>query len=388
MQLTRTQLKNLRNYRYSGIDQSLMSRYVLKPYWWNQLLKVIPLNMAPNLITLTGLGFVLINVATLVLYKYVWGVEIPRWVYYTWAVGLFLYQSFDAIDGSQARRTGTSSPLGQLFDHGVDAINTSLEALLFLHCMKSSLNLCVVAQFGCLFYFYASTWEEFHTGTLYLSYVSGPVEGILIVVAIFTVTGAKGVEFWTRQHAMPDFFGNLVLIYKPTFSYGDCLVAFLGTGLVLNVVASIANALATVKGCCCRAFKILLGLLPYLVQWMAVGLLFIKYRSFFDQHFLIIYILNAFIFAYTVGLVILAHVTEARFPYWNVLMLPFVVLAADSLTFNIFTPYMTEYLFAYLGFSIGVYGNFVAHVIAMITEEFNIRCLTMGPKYPEVKKDE
>lgn len=32
-------------------------------------------------------------------------------------IGLFIYQSFDAIDGKQARRTGTSGPLGELFDH-------------------------------------------------------------------------------------------------------------------------------------------------------------------------------------------------------------------------------------------------------------------------------
>jgi ethanolaminephosphotransferase len=33
-------------------------------------------------------------------------------------LGFFIYQSFDAIDGKQARRTGTSGPLGELFDHG------------------------------------------------------------------------------------------------------------------------------------------------------------------------------------------------------------------------------------------------------------------------------
>ncbi len=34
------------------------------------------------------------------------------------ALGLFFYQTMDVIDGKQARRTGTSSPLGELFDHG------------------------------------------------------------------------------------------------------------------------------------------------------------------------------------------------------------------------------------------------------------------------------
>lgn len=26
----------------------------------------------------------------------------PRWVYASWAIGLFLYQTFDAVDGTQA----------------------------------------------------------------------------------------------------------------------------------------------------------------------------------------------------------------------------------------------------------------------------------------------
>jgi len=38
-----------------------------------------------------------------------------------------VYQSLDAIDGKQARRTGTSNPLGELFDHGCDSISTGQE---------------------------------------------------------------------------------------------------------------------------------------------------------------------------------------------------------------------------------------------------------------------
>ena len=36
----------------------------------------------------------------------------------------YYLQSLDAIDGKQARRTGTSSPLGELFDHGCDSLST------------------------------------------------------------------------------------------------------------------------------------------------------------------------------------------------------------------------------------------------------------------------
>jgi len=32
--------------------------------------------------------------------------------------GMVFMQTFDAVDGKQARRTNSSSPLGELFDHG------------------------------------------------------------------------------------------------------------------------------------------------------------------------------------------------------------------------------------------------------------------------------
>jgi ethanolaminephosphotransferase len=36
----------------------------------------------------------------------------------------------DEMDGKQARRTGNSSPLGMLFDHGVDAFTVGFETIM------------------------------------------------------------------------------------------------------------------------------------------------------------------------------------------------------------------------------------------------------------------
>ena len=49
--------------------------------------------------------------------------QVPSWSLHLNGLGLFVYQTLDAVDGKQARRTGTSSPLGELFDHGCDAIS-------------------------------------------------------------------------------------------------------------------------------------------------------------------------------------------------------------------------------------------------------------------------
>jgi phosphatidylglycerophosphate synthase len=48
----------------------------------------------------------------------------PRWAALMCAAGIFIYQTLDAIDGKQARRTNSSSPLGELFDHGCDSLST------------------------------------------------------------------------------------------------------------------------------------------------------------------------------------------------------------------------------------------------------------------------
>jgi phosphatidylglycerophosphate synthase len=50
--------------------------------------------------------------------------QAPAWVNYYAAAAIFIYQTLDALDGKQARRTGTGSCLGELFDHGCDAFTT------------------------------------------------------------------------------------------------------------------------------------------------------------------------------------------------------------------------------------------------------------------------
>ncbi|PUU76825.1 hypothetical protein B9Z19DRAFT_1129130 [Tuber borchii] len=64
-------------------------------------------------------------------------------------VGLFLYQAFNACDGKQARRTRQSEPLGELFDHGVDAMNTTREVVMFAGTMNLGHSwLAVLALFA------------------------------------------------------------------------------------------------------------------------------------------------------------------------------------------------------------------------------------------------
>ena len=69
-------------------------------------------SVAPNMITLLGLVGNGVGLLIMLSMDTTFSQELPVWVYLFGAFALFMYQTLDAIDGKQARRTGTSGPLG------------------------------------------------------------------------------------------------------------------------------------------------------------------------------------------------------------------------------------------------------------------------------------
>jgi ethanolaminephosphotransferase len=141
----------------------------------------------------------------------------PAWMYYSFAIGLWLYSTFDNVDGRQARRTGTSSPLGELFDHGCDALNCSFAAIIQMSGLglghsQTAVIIFVIATAG----FYLSTIEEYHTGTLYLGYVNVPTEGVCILCILYIISGIYSPMIWKTQlstyfNTLPAFMQDMTL---------------------------------------------------------------------------------------------------------------------------------------------------------------------------------
>ena len=142
----------------------------------------MPRWIAPNLITFTGFLFTILNAYMISHYDrdfkassddYPEDPPIPRWVWLLCAFSHFMAHTLDGIDGKQARRTGSSGPLGELFDHGVD----SWTAMLVPFCIYSIFGrsdysfgpMRVLFIFWTVFLtFYLSHWEKYNTGVLYL----------------------------------------------------------------------------------------------------------------------------------------------------------------------------------------------------------------------------
>ena len=87
----------------------------------------LPMWLAPNLITLLGFAINMTpHVLIIALYDNEMEGPIDRWVAVMIGICYFVYSTLDNCDGKQARRTGSGSPMGMLFDHGLDATTAVL----------------------------------------------------------------------------------------------------------------------------------------------------------------------------------------------------------------------------------------------------------------------
>ncbi|SCU85521.1 LADA_0D08020g1_1 [Lachancea dasiensis] len=381
-----SKLENLKAYKYQSEDRSLVTKYVLKPFWV-QFVKLFPLWMAPNMVTLSGLGFIIVNVLTVLYYDPMLSVESPRWTYFTYALGLFLYQTFDACDGQHARRTGQSGPLGELFDHCIDSLNTTLSMMVFCSAVGSGMKfMTILSQFALLCNFYLSTWEEYHTHTLFLSEFSGPVEGILMIVIAFILTGIFGPQaLWHKLLWEYSFGGSLFRIESLHVVYAFCSV-----GLVFNILSSRRNVVEHYKSTSRSSSEAkshidtaTRGLLPFFSYFASVFVLATVDPQIISLPFILSVGLTI---AFTVGRIIVSHLTLQTFPMINppmlipVLQFFIKILLVRVLNYDraIVLPALNWFGF---GLTLGIHGMFVTEVIYEFTSFLDIYALSI--KHPK-----
>lgn len=213
-----------KNYSYKSINNSLADKYVLR-HWWPIALKAVPARAPANLVSMVGnLGSYL---AFIILSGLVFGPaavvgrEKP-WIFGVVAFGLFFYQTLDALDGIQARRTGASGPLGEFVDHWFDSFNVFLVPLGFMLAFPVFPWQFMVP---CLVVFTATNWIMMrslnNTNTLFFDSFSSE-EGQIIGQLFYLSVWALGYDFW----AAPGPLGfPLIWIVFPIFPLGLLITA-------------------------------------------------------------------------------------------------------------------------------------------------------------------
>ncbi|KAI8145375.1 hypothetical protein BJV82DRAFT_603453 [Fennellomyces sp. T-0311] len=393
--LPKEQLANLKLYKYSAVDKSFTSRLILKHYW-NWAITLFPMWIAPNLITLIGLSFMVISVGLTVIFAPEMDAEGgPRWLYYGYGASLWLYSTFDNVDGKQARRTGTSSPLGELFDHGCDALNTSFAAIVQAAALGmghsvGSVILYSIAMFG----FYLSTAEEYHTGTLYLGYINAPTEGVIVSCVVFCLSGYYGPGVWQKElgSVVPESWSLPPLL--DTMLLCHVILAFIA---FMFLFTHVPVCLYAMFKACRRSNKPFVSTMvvqnfPIIVYCAAFFVWVMSPYSFIlsHHHYILYTLTTGIVFGRMATKIILAHLLKKRFPRFTVLLLPLIggaIISNLPRVANIppiFTP-ESEYLYicAYFLFALVAYLRWAVVVINSFCSFLGIRCLVI----PKAKKN-
>ncbi|XP_077289831.1 choline/ethanolaminephosphotransferase 1 bbc isoform X4 [Arctopsyche grandis] len=306
--LSSGQLRRLADHRYSCSSASFLDA-ALQP-WWCWLVARLPLWLAPNLITCLGLAVNVFTTLLLVWYTPDAKSEAPRWTYALCGLGLFIYQSLDAIDGKQARRTGTSSPLGELFDHGCDSISTVFVAL----------SACAAVQLGqyptwmffqcfcAMTLFYCAHWQTYVSGTLKFGKVD-VTEAQFAIIAIQMVSAIFGSNIWLTSipglniqvFLIPSYISILISLY---LAVGYAAVIFTG---------GVGKNGSTVAGT-----SVLSPVIPFSMVIVPAFIIYQKSESLvYENHPCLYIIAFGMVAAKVTNRLVVSHMTKSEMEYFD-----------------------------------------------------------------------
>ncbi|KAL8823677.1 MAG: hypothetical protein Q9191_005648 [Dirinaria sp. TL-2023a] len=198
--------------------------------------------------------------------------------------------------------------------------------------------------------------------------------------------------------------------YVYDLPFNEWWIVYGGIVLVLNTIQSALHVMQVRREEGKSVEKPLIGLLPALVMWTFVPSYLYLQPVILYHHLIPFVFFVGLINAYSVGLIIVAHLTkDPIFPMWNVLLVPLGLAVVDSLgpTIGLWPSalgsgtYQIAFTFMCMGLGVGVYGSFVVSIalfmydhrsysqydiITTICDYLDIWCLTI--KHPYSEKDE
>lgn len=304
----------------------------------------------------------------------------------------------DNIDGKQARRTGTSSGLGELFDHGIDSLNCTLASL----CETAAMGLgpsktgAFTALVPCLPMFF-STWETYHTHTLYLGAFNGPTEGLILACSVMGISGYLGPQIWQYKVAdyvtIPAPYAELLSI--PTdLTFRDLWVPII---LFAFFTAHLPSCVWNVAAARRRDN---LPLAPVFLEWIPMIIFTASCAAWIgspysillrENHLLIFCLTLSFVFGRLTTKIILHHLTRRPFPYFTVALIP-LALGGLMVWFPFFglepvsPTFERWYIYSYFVFALTQYFVWAVRVINRICEVLDIYCLTIKKKKTDRKE--
>lgn len=251
-----------------------------------------------------------------------------------------------------------------------------------------------------------STWEEYHTGVLYLGFINGPTEGLLIAMAVLLSTGFGGVQLWSQP------VENYISLPRPIVTYFsksghqlkllDLFVSFVMFALVCgHAPTCFYNTYTAIRDNKSQPrskqdprissfSQALLRLSPLLIftfcsaSWVASSHSHILKSEKIIEFGLML----CFIFGRIATRIILSHLTKSFFPFWSGMLIPVI---GGSIIINlpliglpaVMSPWgELVYLRLMFFFCVVAYFGSSLTMINRFCEVLGINCLTIRSRSP------
>lgn len=272
--------------------------------------------------------------------------------------------------------------LTPLVSHGIDSLNCTLASL----CETAALGLgptktgAFTALVPCLPMFF-STWETYHTHTLYLGYFNGPTEGLLLACSLMVISGYFGPQIW--KYPIADLVGHADIFdaYTPRDIWVPILLL---SFFIAHLPACIYHVVRARR-------RENLPVLPVFMEWTPMivytlsccAWLSSPFSSMLSHNRLVLFCLTmSFVFGRLTTKIILHHLTKQPFPYWTILLLPLIGGAFLGNLPRFGLPAISPtaelwYLRAYFVFALSAYLRWAYVVIDNICAYLDINCLTI-----------
>lgn len=293
-------------------------------------------------------------------------------------LGLFVYQSLDAIDGKQARRTNTSSPLGELFDHGCDSISTVFVAISTCVSVPGLIrdhhNLMFLEVFCVYALFYCAHWQTYISGTLHFGKID-VTEAQYSVITIHLISFIIGPEIWSIK---------LFQSIEP-WCFIIIMTILTGSLVISDFISSIRKGGAGKNGSSVAGTSVLSPLLPFLMVVGPSYIISMKSKSgIYDNHPLLYIITFGILFAKVTNRLVVAHMTKSPMSYFETGLLGPLLLFLNQY-FNEFIPEYYVLCAALLLCSIDLF-FYCLTVCLEICEHLNIKLFSIPYPQPKMQK--
>ncbi|XP_022123539.2 ethanolaminephosphotransferase 1 [Pieris rapae] len=380
--LSREHLEGFDNYKYMSKDTSPLSVYVMHPFW-NKVVELVPRWVAPNVLTFSGFLLTVLDFILLSYYDYDYTAAsavvknetvveplngrtevIPQRLWYFLSVFLFLAYTLDGIDGKQARRTQTSGPLGELFDHGLDSYSVFfIPACLYSIFGRLDFSIPPIRMYyvmwNLLLNFYISHWEKYNTGVLFLPW--GYDFSMWASTFFFMWTGVKGTGYYKKY-----IFGSYTL--ANAFEW-----VIYGTGVFTNLPVALYNIYLSYK---LRTGKMRNPLEAIRPLWSILSVFLVSSVWVHKSHLVEIeprgvFLLIGTLFSNVACRLIVSQMSNQRCDAINWLLWP---LSCSVIASIVFPGYDLPIFYALTLLVIVAHVHYGACVVRQMCDHFRIRC--------------